>query len=61
MRRKYAECAWGLEVDQRGLKQHCGVERAEVRAARAQRNHSNCGIRASLRLEQHHRVTGISA
>src|SRR3954454_11304974 len=59
-RRKYAEWAWGIEVYHRGLKQHCGVERAEVRAARAQRNHINCAIRAFLRLEQHRLVTGIS-
>lgn len=51
-RRKYAEWAWGIEVYHRGLKQHCGVERAEVRAARAQRNHINCALRAFLRLEQ---------
>src|SRR5436190_582528 len=59
-RRKYAEWAWGIEVYHRGLKQHCGVERAEVRAARAQRNHINCAIRAFLRLEQHRLVTGVS-
>jgi putative transposase len=59
-RRKYAEWAWGSEVDHRGLKQHCGVERAAVRAARAQRNHINCAIRAFLRLEQHRLVTGVS-
>ena len=59
-RLKYAEWAWGIEVYHRGLKQHCGVERAAVRAARAQRNHSNCAIRAFLRLEQHRLVTGIS-
>ena len=59
-RRKYAEFAWGIEVYHRGLKQHCGVERAEVRAARAQRNHIGCAIRAFLRLEQHRVVTGTS-
>jgi putative transposase len=59
-RRKYAEWAWGIEVYHRGLKQHCGVERAEVRAARAQRNHIACAIRAFLRLEQHRLVTGVS-
>jgi putative transposase len=59
-RRKYAEFAWGIEVYHRGLKQHCGVERAQVRAARAQRNHINCAIRAFLRLEQHRLVTGVS-
>jgi len=31
-----------------------------VRAARAQRNHINCAIRAFLRLEQHRVVTGTS-
>src|SRR4051794_3821300 len=59
IRRKYAEWAWGSEVDHRGLKQHCGVERAAVRAARAQRNHIGCAIRAFLRLEQHRLVTGV--
>ena len=59
-RLKYAEWAWGIEVYHRGLKQHCGVERAEVRAAKAQRNHITCAIRAFLRLEQHRLVTGIS-
>ncbi len=59
-RLKYAEWAWGIEVYHRGLKQHCGVERAAVRAARAQRNHINCAIRAFLRLEQHRLVTGVS-
>jgi len=59
-RRKYAEWAWGIAVYHRGLKQHCGVERAEVRAARAQRNHINCALRAFLRLEQHRLVTGVS-
>lgn len=59
-RRKYAEWAWGIEVDHRGLKQHCGVERAQMRAAKAQRNHINCALRAFLRLEQHRLVTGLS-
>ncbi|HEX5505242.1 MAG TPA: transposase [Thermomicrobiales bacterium] len=59
-RLKYAEWAWGIEVYHRGLKQHCGVERAQVRAARAQRNHIGCALRAFLRLEQHRLVTGVS-
>jgi hypothetical protein len=59
-RRKYAEFAWGIAVYHRGLKQHCGVERAEVRAARAPRNHVNCALRAFLRLEQHRLGTGGS-
>lgn len=59
-RLKYAELAWGIEVYHRGVKQHCGVERAQVRAARAQRNHITCALRAFLRLEQHRLVTGTS-
>jgi putative transposase len=59
-RQKYAELAWGIEVYHRGLKQHCGVERAQVRAARARRVHIGCAIRAFLRLEQHRLVTGTS-
>lgn len=58
-RLKYAEFAWGIEVYHRGLKQHCGVERAGVRAARAPRNHIGCALRAFLRLEQHRLVTGV--
>jgi len=38
-RLKYAEMAWGIEVSHRALKQEGGVERAQVRAARAQRTH----------------------
>jgi hypothetical protein len=58
-RQKYAELAWGIEVYHRGLKQHCGVERAQVRAGRAQRAHILCALRAFLRLEQHRLVTGV--
>jgi len=59
-RLKYAEWAWGSEQYHRGLKQECGVERAQVRAGRAQRNHIGYAIRAFLRFEQHRLVTGIS-
>jgi hypothetical protein len=59
-RLKYAEFAWGIEEYHRGLKQHCGVERAQVRAAIAQRAHIGCAIRAFLRLELHRLRTGIS-
>ena len=57
---QYAEGAWGIEEDHRGLQQHCGVERAQVRAARAQRTHVGCAIRAFLRLEWHRQTTGVS-
>ena len=56
---QYSEWAWGIEEYHRGLKQHCGVERAQGRAARAQRTHSLCAIRAVLRLEHHRQQTGI--
>ena len=59
-RLQYGEWAWGIEEYHRGLKQHCGVERAQVRAARAQRTHIGCAIRAFLRLEHHRQQTGIS-
>jgi putative transposase len=52
-RQKHSELAWGIEVYHRGLKQHCGVERA-------QHNHILCALRAFLRLEQHRLVTGVS-
>jgi hypothetical protein len=46
-----AALAWGIESYHRGLKQCCGVEKAQVRTARAQRNHITCALRAFLRLE----------
>lgn len=59
VREHYAHLSWGIEQYHRGLKQHCGVERAQVRAARAQRNHIGCAIRAFVRLEVHRLHTGI--
>jgi putative transposase len=59
-RLKYAEFAWGIEVYHRGLKQHCGVEGAQVRAARAPRAHIGCASRAFLRLQLHRLRTGVS-
>ena len=55
-----AEQAWGIEEYHRGLKQHCGVEAAPVRHARAQANHIGCAIRAFVRLEYHRFTTGVS-
>lgn len=55
-----AALAWGIEQYHRGLKQCCGVEKAQVRAARAQRNHIGCALRAFLRLEAHRLQTGRS-
>jgi putative transposase len=56
----HAEQCWGIENYHRGLKQCCGAERAQVRAARAQRNHIGLAIRAFLRLEHHFYTTGVS-
>ena len=56
----HAEPCWGIENDHRGLKPCCGVERAQVRAGRAQRNPIGLAIRAFLRLERHFYATGVS-
>jgi putative transposase len=50
-RLRYGEQSWAIESYHRGLKQHCGAERCQVRRARAQRNHIGFAIRAFLRLE----------
>lgn len=57
---RFAGYAWTIEQYHRGLKQFCGVERAQVRAARAQRNHIGLALRAFLRLESHCYHHGIS-
>lgn len=57
---RFAGYAWSIEHYHRGLKQFCGVERAQVRAARAQRNHIGLALRAFLRLESHCYHRGIS-
>jgi len=59
-REYYAHLSWGIEQYHRGLKQHCGVERSQVRAARAQRNHIGLAIRAFVRLERNRIRTGMS-
>jgi len=51
---------WGIELYHRGLKQCCGVERAQVRNAVAILNHLLFCLRAFLRLEVHRLKTGIS-
>ena len=59
-RLQWAEWEWSIEEYHRGLKQCCGVEKAQVRSSRAQRNHIGFAIRAFLRLEMHWFNTGIS-
>jgi hypothetical protein len=51
---------WGIEVYHRVLKQCCGVERAQVRGERAQRNHLGLSLRAFLRLEANRLESGVS-
>jgi DDE superfamily endonuclease len=59
-RLKYADFGWRIEEYHRGLKQHCGAERCQVRNARGQRAHIGLSIRAFLRLECHCFALGIS-
>jgi putative transposase len=59
-RLRLSEWCWAIEDYHRGLKQCCGVERSQARAARAQRNHIGLAIRAFLRLEHHFYTTGVS-
>ncbi|GIW36967.1 MAG: hypothetical protein KatS3mg073_1112 [Meiothermus sp.] len=51
---------WGIEVYHRGLKQCCGVEKAQVRKAVAILNHLLLSIRAFLRLEAYRLKVGVS-
>jgi hypothetical protein len=55
-----ALCNNAIENYHRGIKQFCNVERAQVRAACAQRNHIGLALRAFLRLEVHCYHQGIS-
>ena len=57
---RFAGYAWTIEHYHRGIKQYCGVERAQVRAARAQRNPIGLALRAFLRWEWHCYRTGVS-
>ncbi len=59
-RQELALQAWAIEDYHRGLKQCCGVERAQVRSARAQIAHIGFALRAFLRLEYYRLRTGLS-
>jgi putative transposase len=59
-RLRLSEWSWSIENYHRGLKQCCGVEKAQVRGRHAQRNHIGLAIRAFLRLEHHAFTTGVS-
>ncbi|NJN76761.1 MAG: hypothetical protein HC796_12085 [Synechococcaceae cyanobacterium RL_1_2] len=51
---------WLIEEYHRGLKQCCGVERAQVRSSRSQRNQIGFALRDFLGLEIHWFRAGIS-
>jgi len=59
-RRMLSGRGWGIETYHRGIKQCCGIERAQVRGAVAQLNHLACSIRAFIRLEVNRLRTGVS-
>jgi putative transposase len=59
-RLQLSEFSWKIENYHRGLKQFCGVEKAQFRSGRAQRNHIGFAIRAFLRLEVFSLKTGFS-
>lgn len=59
-RLQYSEWAWAIETYHRGIKQFCGIERCQARAARAQRIHIGLALRAFLRLEAFCFRSGIS-
>lgn len=60
-RLQFAELSWNIEEYHRGLKQFCGVERSQVRAAKAQRNHIGLAIRTFLRFAVYSFKTGYSS
>lgn len=55
-----AQQGWGIETYHRGLKQCCGIERAQVRTIPAVRGHLLLAIRAFVRLEVQRWRTGLS-
>jgi putative transposase len=56
----FAEYIWTIESYHRGIKQCCGIEKAQVRSALAQRNHIGLALRAFLRLERFAFISGVS-
>jgi SRSO17 transposase len=52
--------AWSIESCHRGIKQCCGIEKAQVRSASGQVRHISFSIQAFVRLEVHRLRTGIS-
>jgi len=59
-REELSKQAWSIESYHRGIKQCCGIEKAQVRSANAQVRHISFSIRAFVRLEVHRLKTGVS-
>lgn len=55
-----SRACWSIESYHRGLKQCCGIERAQVQSATGQRNHLLLCLRAFLRLEAQRLRSGVS-
>lgn len=51
---------WGIEVYHRGIKQCCGIEKAQARRETSQRAHVLLSLRAFLRLEANRLVRAVS-
>lgn len=51
---------WGIEVYHRGIKQCCGIEKAQARTETSQRAHMLLSLRAFLRLEVNRLVKAVS-
>lgn len=49
-----------IEESHSGIKPCCGIERAQVRKARAIKGHLQLGLRAFLRLQVHRLRSGVS-
>lgn len=56
----YAQQAWTIESYHRAIKQCVGIEKAQVRSSKAQRNHILLALRAFVRLELNRLRTGVS-
>jgi hypothetical protein len=59
-RQLLADRTWLVEVYHRAIKQFTGIERAQFRLERSQRNHIGLALRAYLRLEVHRWRTRVS-
>jgi putative transposase len=59
-REELESMGWGIEVYHRGIKQCCGIEKAQARREDAQRVHILLSLRAFLRLEANRLVRAVS-